>query len=86
MSQADFSTAEAGRAVFVRKQSANVYTMMMIIAFLAVMIGCIFLFLEKNSYDGLLKTSVSPDAKVPPPQSVGMRIDASLSTAIKLIS
>jgi hypothetical protein len=81
MSQADFSSAEAGRAVFVRKQSANVYTMMLLIAFLAVTIGCIFLFLEKNAYDGMMKTTVSPDAKVPPPQSVGMRMDTPPTTA-----
>jgi len=81
MSQADFNTAEGGRAVFVRKQSANVYTMMLIIAFLAVTIGCIFLFLEKNAYDGVLKTSVSPDAKVPLPQSIGMQMDAPPITA-----
>jgi hypothetical protein len=86
MSQADFSTADAGRAVFVRKQSANIYTMMLIIAFLAVTIGCIFLFMEMKAYDGL-STKVSPDAKVPPPQSVGMRMDTSPTIpALKAIS
>ena len=64
MSQADFNTAEAGRAVFVRKQSANIYTMLLIIAFLAVTIGCIFLFMEMKAYDGL-STKVPQDAKVP---------------------
>jgi hypothetical protein len=86
MSQADFSSAEAGRAVFIRKQSANIYTMMLIIAFLAVSIGCLFLFLEMKAYDGL-STKVSPDAKVPPPQSIGMRIDASpMTSAIRIVS
>jgi hypothetical protein len=72
MSQADFSHADSGRAVFIRKQTANIYTMMLILAFLAVCIGCLFLILEKSAYDGVLKTSVSPDAKVPPPQNLTM--------------
>jgi hypothetical protein len=67
MSQADFNPAEGGRAVFVRKQTANIYTMMLILAFLAISIGVLFLFLEMKAYDGLT-TQVSSDAKVPPPQ------------------
>ena len=67
MSQADFNPAapEAGRAVFIRKQTANIYTMMLIMAFLAVCVGCLFLFMEMKAYD--LSPKVSSDAKVPPP-------------------
>jgi len=85
MSQADFNQAEAGRAVFVRKQTANIYTMMMIIAFLAVTIGCIFLFMEMKAYDGL-NTKVTPDAKVPPPQTIGMREASPIAAGFKIIS
>jgi hypothetical protein len=63
MSQADFSSADAGRAVFIRKQTANIYTMMLIMAFLAVCVGCLFLVLEMNAYDGVLKPHVPSDAK-----------------------
>jgi hypothetical protein len=33
------------------KQHANVYTMMLILAFVALVVGSIFLFLEMRSYD-----------------------------------
>ena len=33
------------------KQHANVYTMMLILAFLALVVGSIFLFLEMRAYD-----------------------------------
>ena len=39
------STAElnSGRGVFVQKQRANVYMMMLILAFLEIVVGCVFL-------------------------------------------
>ncbi len=66
MSLADLSPSDAGRGVFVRKQTANIYTVMLILSFVFVSIGCLFLFLEQKSYDGL-STKVPAEAKVPPP-------------------
>ncbi len=53
---------EQSRSMFVLKQSANIYTAMMILAFVFIVIGCLFLFLELKAYD--LSIHVSPDAKV----------------------
>ncbi len=64
MSQATL-TPEPSRSVFLPKQTANIYTMLLILTFLAITIGCLFLFLEMKAYDMSIK--VSADAKVPPP-------------------
>jgi hypothetical protein len=59
---------EAGRGVFVQKQRANVYSMMLILSLMFIMIGCLFLYLEMNSYQ--MKVKVPQNAKasaVPPP-------------------
>jgi hypothetical protein len=56
-------STEPSRSMFVLKQSANIYTAMMILAFVFIVIGCLFLFLELKAYD--LSIHVSPDAKVP---------------------
>ena len=42
----------------VQKQRANVYLMMLILSFLAIVTGCIFLYLEMKVYDMKMK----PDA------------------------
>jgi len=47
------------------KQSANIYTMMLILTLLAIIVGCLFLYLEMRDYNMSIK--VSSDAKVPPP-------------------
>jgi hypothetical protein len=47
------------------KQSANIYTMMLILTLLAIIVGCLFLYLEMRDYNMSIK--VSADAKVPPP-------------------
>jgi hypothetical protein len=78
MSLGDLQQTESGRGVFVLKQSANIYTMMLILAFLFITIGCLFLFLEMKAYEGLT-TKVPSDAKAPqsmliPPQ--GMHVYA----------
>jgi hypothetical protein len=52
-----------GRGVFLLKQSANIYTAMLILAFVFIMLGCLFLFLEMKSYG--LSVKVPQDAKVP---------------------
>ena len=53
--------AEPGRGVFVQKQRANVYSMMLILSLMFIMIGCLCLYLEMNSYQ--MKVKVPPAAK-----------------------
>jgi hypothetical protein len=45
------------------KQHANVYTMMLILAFLALVVGSIFLFLEMRAYD--MQTKPPANLKAP---------------------
>jgi hypothetical protein len=64
MSLADYNT-EGGRGVVVRKQPPNFYTALLLVSVVALAIGCLFMFLELQSYG--LSVTVTPDAKVPPP-------------------
>ena len=64
MATGDLTPIEGRRGVYVLKQSADIYTMMLVLSLLFVMIGCLFLFLEMKSYEGLT-TKVPPDAKAP---------------------
>jgi len=66
MSLADLNQPEPSRGQVFLKQSANIYTMLLILSFLAVAIGCLFMFLEMKSYD--LHVTVPPDAKAPQAQ------------------
>ncbi len=75
MSLADLSPSDAGRGVFLRKQTGNIYTVMLILSFVFVAIGCLFLFLEMKAYDGL-STRVAAEAKVPPPPALSEPGDA----------
>ena len=65
----------AGRGVFVQKQRANVYTMMLILAFLNIIVGCLFLYLEMNQYGFKVKVpdaaKVPAAAPAPPPMTPG---------------
>jgi hypothetical protein len=68
---------EAGRGVFVQKQRANVYSMMLILSLMFIMIGCLCLYLEMNSYQ--MKVRVPGAAKaaqvpkpVEPPNPAGL--------------
>jgi hypothetical protein len=45
------------------KQDLNVYTVMLILAFLATMIGCVFLYLEMRAYD--MQKTVPADLRAP---------------------
>jgi hypothetical protein len=63
MSLGDLNAPESGRGVYVLKQSANIYTMLLILSFIFVLIGCLFLFLEMKAYDLTIK--VPPDDKAP---------------------
>ncbi len=49
-----------GRGVFVRKQRANVYTVMLVIALVEILVGCLFLYLQMNAYHFQVK--VPPNA------------------------
>lgn len=49
-----------GRGVFVQKQRANVYTVLLVIALVEIMVGCLFLYIEMKSYD--FKVKVPPQA------------------------
>jgi hypothetical protein len=62
MSLGDLNQPES-RGVFLLKQSANIYTAMLILAFVFIAIGCLFLFLEMKAYN--LNVKVPADAKVP---------------------
>jgi hypothetical protein len=48
------------------KQHANVYTMMLILAFLALVVGSIFLFLEMRTYD----MEIKPPANLKAPMAM----------------
>jgi hypothetical protein len=58
------------RGVFLQKQRANIYTMLLILAFLNIIVGCLFLYLEMNSYG--MKVKVPVEAKVPPEMAAPM--------------
>ena len=44
-----------GRGVFVQKQRASVYTMMLVIAFMEIVVGCLALYLQMNVYQFKVK-------------------------------
>lgn len=48
--------------MYVQKQRANVYMMMLILAFLEIVVGCVFLYMEMNTYQ--FKVKVPQDAKM----------------------
>ena len=47
--------SDPGRGVFVQKQRANIYSMMLILALLFIMIGNLALYLELKAYDMKVK-------------------------------
>ena len=51
MSQPDSSSDDAARGVFVEKPQANVYTAMLVLSFIALVIGCLCLGAEMKQYD-----------------------------------
>jgi len=51
------------RNVFLRKQSWNIYTAMLLLSLLFIIIGCVFMFVELTAYK--LSVKVSSEAKVP---------------------
>ena len=51
-----------GRGVFVQKQRANVYTVLLVIALMEIVVGCLCLYLQMNTYQ--FKVKVPADAQV----------------------
>jgi hypothetical protein len=45
------SAAPAGRGVVVEKPKANIYTALLVLSFVAIVVGCICLYAEMNAYD-----------------------------------
>lgn len=52
MSQLDSGLDEAPRGVIVKKPKTNIYTVMLIISLVAMIMACVFLYLEVNEYGG----------------------------------
>jgi hypothetical protein len=49
------SAAAAGRGVVVEKPSANIYTALLALSFVAIVIACICLYAEMNAYEWKMK-------------------------------
>jgi hypothetical protein len=63
MSQPDFSMSVAGPA---RKPKTSIYTLLLIIALVALLTGCVFLFLEIKRFGGFGTVRVSVQAVTAP--------------------
>lgn len=50
MSQLDSNSANPPRGVIVQKPKTNIYTVMLILAFVAMCLACLFLYLEGWGY------------------------------------
>ena len=63
---------DPGRGVFVQKQRANIYSMMLILALLFIMVGNLALYLELKAYDQKVKPPQGETAAsvVKPPPTV----------------
>ncbi len=53
----------------VQKQRLNVYTVMLLIMFIALCLGCVMLYQEVKKYDGWDTSTVSPTSWVVPAES-----------------
>ena len=49
------SAAPAGRGVVVEKPKANIYTALLVLSFVAIVVGCIYLYAEMNAYEWKFK-------------------------------
>ncbi len=52
VSQPESKSASRGRGVQVQKPQSNVYTVMLLISLVALIIGCVLLYLEIDAYGG----------------------------------
>lgn len=48
----------AARGVVLEKPKANIYTVLLTLSFVAILIGCVFLYLEMNAYNFELNARV----------------------------
>jgi hypothetical protein len=64
------------------KQDLNVYTVMLILAFLATVIGCVFLYLEMRTYD--MQKTVPADLRAPTSLPSGPVAMASLHGDVRI--
>jgi hypothetical protein len=51
MSQLGSKPSDGGRGVIVEKPPANVYTVLLILSLVAVLVGCLSLYLEMSAYN-----------------------------------
>jgi hypothetical protein len=52
VSQPDSSLASAPRGVLVQRPRATIYTVLLAIALVAILLGCLFLWMEINAFGG----------------------------------
>ncbi len=52
VSQPESKSASRGRGVQVQKPQSNVYTVMLLISLVALIVGCVLLYLEIDAYGG----------------------------------
>ena len=63
MSQPEFDPVVPGFAP--KKQRANIYTVLLVVSLVALLVGCLFLFLEISEYGGFGQISVTTAANMP---------------------
>ena len=63
MSQPESKSASRGRGVQVQKPQSNVYTVMLLISLVALVVGCVLLYLECVAY-GVFSAARQPAAPV----------------------
>jgi hypothetical protein len=71
VSQPDFGSVSPG-GVYVKKQKPNIYTVLLVVALVALLLGCLFLWLEISAYGGFGEVSG-------PVASVSVPLDGSAS-------
>jgi len=54
------------RGVFVQKQTSNIYTALLILSFLAIVLGCVFLSMEMGRYNWDMKATEGKAAYAQP--------------------
>ena len=67
MSQPEFDPVGPS-GIAARKQKANIYTVLLVVALVALLMGCLFLFLEINEYGGFGSAS-GPVAAIDAPHA-----------------
>jgi len=60
-----------GRGVFVQKQRANVYTVLLVVALMEILVGCLCLYLQMNVYQFKVKVPQSAQMSSVPMPAAG---------------